>query len=144
METETMGKVLVAATIENSYDAKDARDGKISHGDVRRVEILDARVDTGATYVALPQSLIQRLGLKKLREARSLTANGVTTIGIYEPVRLIIEGRDCTIEVSELADGCPVLIGYIPLEMLDFVVDPKGQRLLGNPEHDGEWIIDLL
>ena len=45
---------------------------------------------------------------------------------IYEPVRLTVQGRDCVIEVSELADDCPVLIGFIPLEMLDFVVDPKG------------------
>lgn len=144
MVTETMGKVLVAATIENLSDVRDARSGKISDADVRRVEVLDARVDTGATYVALPSGLIDRLGLQKLREARSLTANGVISIGIYDAVRLTIQGRDCTVEVSELADGCPVLIGYIPLEMLDFVVDPKGQRLLGNPEHDGEWIIDLL
>ena len=45
-------------------------------------------------------------------------------------------------EVSELAEDCPVLIGYIPLEMLDFVVDPKDQRLIGNPDHNGEWMID--
>lgn len=144
METATMGEVLVAATIENLFDLNDARDGKISGSEVRRIEVTDARIDTGATYVALPRSLISRLGLTKLREARSLTANGVTMIGIFDPVRLTIQGRACTVEVSELADGCPVLIGYIPLEMLDFVVDPKGQRLIGNPEHDGEWIIDLL
>jgi len=36
------------------------------------------------------------------------------------------------------------LIGYIPLELFDFVVDPGNQRLIGNPLHHGEHIIDLL
>jgi hypothetical protein len=35
------------------------------------------------------------------------------------------------------------LIGQVPLELLDFVVDPRGQRLIGNPEHGGEHIIEL-
>jgi len=35
------------------------------------------------------------------------------------------------------------LIGIIPLEMLDFVFDPRDQRLIGNPDHGGEWMIDM-
>ena len=38
----------------------------------------------------------------------------------------------------------PVLIGQIPLELLDWVVDPKGQRLIGNPEHGGEQIMEVF
>jgi hypothetical protein len=37
-----------------------------------------------------------------------------------------------------------VLIGQISLEGLDFVVDPVGQRLLGNPDHGGEQMVDAL
>ena len=47
------------------------------------------------------------------------------------------------IEAAEIPDACPVLIGQIPLELLDFVVDPVGQRLLGNPEHGGEQMIEM-
>jgi hypothetical protein len=35
-----------------------------------------------------------------------------------------------------------VLIGQIPLETLDFVVDPVGQKLIGNPAHGGEHIYE--
>ena len=42
----------------------------------------------------------------------------------------------------EAPDGVPVLIGQIPLEILDFVVDPKQQRIIGNPAHGGEWVIE--
>jgi hypothetical protein len=42
-----------------------------------------------------------------------------------------------------LPDDCPVLIGQVPLEVLDFVVDPQGQRLIGNPAHGGEQILEI-
>ena len=45
--------------------------------------------------------------------------------------------------MTELPDDCPVLIGQIPLEVMDFVVDPPNHRLIGNPEHGGEHVIEL-
>jgi hypothetical protein len=47
------------------------------------------------------------------------------------------------VDVAEIPDDCPVLIGQIPLEGLDFVIDPVAQRLIGNPEHGGEHMADL-
>lgn len=44
----------------------------------------------------------------------------------------------------EIPDDCLVLIGRFPLEGLDFVVDPVGRRLIGNPEHGGEHMIGVL
>ena len=58
-------------------------------------------------------------------------------------MKLTIQDRDCEVRVAEVADNCPVLIGFIPLELLDFVVDPKNQRLIGNPDHNGEFMIDM-
>jgi hypothetical protein len=57
---------------------------------------------------------------------------------------LTIQGRACSVDVSEVAEDCPVLIGYVPLELLDFVVNPKAQSLIGNPEHGGEFMFDIL
>jgi hypothetical protein len=56
---------------------------------------------------------------------------------------LTIQGRECPVEVAEVPDEVPVLIGQIPLEYLDFVVDPKNQRLIGNPAHGGEQMLEL-
>jgi hypothetical protein len=63
---------------------------------------------------------------------------------MYRAVRLTIQGRDCAIDVGEIGNEFPVLIGQIPLELLDWVVDPKGQRLIGNPEHGGEQIMEVF
>ena len=59
-------------------------------------------------------------------------------------MRLTVEGRDCLSDVAEVPDDCPVLIGQIPLELLDFVVDPVGRRLIGNPAHGGEHMLDMF
>jgi hypothetical protein len=57
---------------------------------------------------------------------------------------LTIQGRDCVVEVYEIADYLPVLIGQIPLEALDWVVDTVNQRLIGNPDHGGQHMVDAL
>jgi hypothetical protein len=63
---------------------------------------------------------------------------------VYGTVQLTIQGRDCPLDVGEASDEFPVLIGRIPLEALGSVVDAKGQRLVGNPEHGGEWGMDAF
>ncbi len=68
----------------------------------------------------------------------------VLTNATIENLEDIILGRDCTVDVMEVPDEVPVLVGQIPLEMLDLVVDPRRRRLTGNPEHGGEHIIELF
>jgi predicted aspartyl protease len=140
---QQMGQVVVSALIENLFDLKAVEEGRISADQVRRIELADARIDTGANFVSMPRQLIEKLGLGQLEVKSARTATGSARFGIFEPVKLTIGGRDCEVRVTEVADSCPVLIGFIPLEMLDFVVDPRGQRLIGNPDHGGEWMIDM-
>jgi len=143
METASMGKVLVTAKIENLEDVYDVKKGTLPPEKVRFVEIADALVDTGATSLSMPQRLIASLGLMPIRTRRARTSAGPLTLQVYAAVRLTIQGRDCICDVTEIPDDCPVLIGQVPLELLDFVVDPLGQRLIGNPAHGGEHIIEL-
>ncbi len=143
MESATMGKVLVTARIENLLDLYDVDRGQLSPDKVRRVDVPDALVDTGASTLSLPHRLVTQLGLKPLRTRQARTSAGLTTMQVYGTVRLTIQGRDCSCDVVEIQDDCPTLIGQIPLELLDFVVDPNGQRLIGNPAHGGEHIIEL-
>lgn len=138
-----MGKVLVTARVENVGDLLDADQGRIAPNEVRAVEVSDALVDTGATGLSMPQSLLETLGLKYLRTRKALTSAGPADVRVFGTARLTVQGRDCPVDVTELPDGCPVLIGQIPLEAMDFVVDMPSQRLIGNPAHGGEHIIEL-
>lgn len=45
-------------------------------------------------------------------------------------------------DVYGLPEPCPVLIGQIPLESMDIVVDPKNRQLIGNSDRDGERVIE--
>ena len=144
MELNTMGRVAVAAKIENLADQLKVRDGALTPDKVRRVEVSDALVDTGATTLSLPKRFVQQLGLQRHRTRDARTTAGSFTFGIYEPVRLTVMDRDCVVEVIEISDDCPVLIGQVPLELLDLVVDSAGRRLTGNPAHGGQQMVELF
>jgi len=49
---------------------------------------------------------------------------------IFEGVRLTILGRRCALDVMELEDGIPALVGYVPLEILDFQPDVQKGTLV--------------
>jgi predicted aspartyl protease len=144
MGADTMGKVLVAAHLENLEDVYKAAQSILPADQVRAVDVSDALIDTEATGLLLPRRLIAQLGLSKLRTWPARTIAGHVEIPIYRAVRLTVQGRDCISDVSEIGDELPVVIGQVPLELMDWVVDPKRQRLIGNPEHGGEQMIDVL
>jgi clan AA aspartic protease len=144
METEAMGRVLVTAKIENLEDIFRASKGEMPREQVRTVEVGDALVDTGASTLMLPAKMIQQLGLSPFKSRTIRTVGGSITMTTYTAVRLTIQGRECTLDVGEIGDELPVLVGQVPLELLDWVVDPKNQRLIGNPDHGGEFMLDAL
>ena len=138
-----MGKVLVQARVENLGDLFAVNRGTLDAGSVRTVTVNDALVDTGATGLSMPRSMLASLGLDFLRTRNALSSAGPIEVRVFAAVRLTIQGRDCLSDVTELPDGCPILIGQIPLESMDFVVDMPSRKLIGNPEHGGEHIIEL-
>lgn len=142
-EHATMGRVLTEVKLENLEDLWEVRRGMRTDEDVRRAFVTDALVDTGASTLSLPTSLITQLGLRQVSKRRIRSATGTAEANLYEAVKFTIQGRDGKVDVMEVPDGVPVLVGQIPLELLDFVVDPAGQRLIGNPAHGGEWVVEM-
>jgi len=67
-------------------------------------------------------------------------SNIVETRRVFSPVDLEIMGRSATFDVVEIPNELPNIVGQIPLEALDWVVDTKNRKLIGNPEHGGEWV----
>jgi len=143
METDNMGRVLTEATIENLKDLWDVERGLLPSEQARRTIVADALVDTGATLLSLPTRLIRHLGLTKTSSKRVTSSIGLAEAAVYDAVRLTIQGRACTIDVMEVPDTVPVLIGQIPLEHLDLVVDMRARSLIGNPAHGGEHVYEL-
>lgn len=143
LEIINMGRTVVSAKMENLADLYAAESKYIKPKQVRSVSVREALVDTGATFLSLPKRLITKLGLKHVRIRRARTAAGIGEMNVYSAVRLTVQGRDCIADVAEVSNECPPIIGQVPLEILDFVVDRVGQRLIGNPAHGGEQMIEL-
>ena len=138
-----MGRVTVVAKIESLRDLYDVGSDRLALDQVRTVEVKQALVDTGASGLSLPGTLIDQLGLQPTRSRQVRTAAGPVTVQGFDAVRLTFQGRDCIIDVMQIPQDCPVLIGQIPLELLDFIVDPIQHLLIGNPAHDGEWVMEM-
>jgi predicted aspartyl protease len=143
MGIDTMGRVLTEATIENLEDLWAVKRGLLPADQVRKLVVADALVDTGATLLSLPTRLVQQLGLSKTSSKRVSSSLWVGEANVYEAVRLTIQGRSCTMDVLEVPDAVPVLIGQLPLEHLDLVVDLRSRSLIGNPAHGGEHVYEL-
>ena len=145
MSTEQidMGRVTTAATIENLQDLWDVERGLLPPDQVRRIQVDNALVDTGATLLALPRRLIDQLGLREFTKKKMTTASGEVQVGVFSTARLTVGDRFCNVDVSELPDKAPVLIGQMPLEFMDLVVDCASRKLVGNPAHGGEWMLEM-
>jgi len=135
-----MGKVIVKIKLTNLKDmflkSAGARRGK-----PREVHV-EALVDTGATRLYLKPSVIKRLGLQRVDTVRSQTTNGEAIRYKYEPVQLELMGRKENFDVIEVPENVPNLLGQVPLEVLDFVVDSKSRKLIPNPAHGGEQMTE--
>lgn len=101
----------------------------------RAVEI-DALVDTGAVKFYLKSSVIRQLGLRPIGEIKSRTMSDRAEMRkVFSPVSLEIQGRTGRFDVVEVPDSIPNIVGQIPLEDMDWVVDCRNQKLIPNPEH---------
>jgi hypothetical protein len=136
-----MGKVVTMIKVVNWDDlallAAGARKEK-----PRALET-NAIVDTGAVKLYLKSSIIQELGLRPIGEVKSRTmSNRLESRIVFSPVALEIQGRTGRFDVVEVPDSLPNLIGQIPLEDLDWVVDCRNQKLIPNPEHKNGELSD--
>ena len=138
-----MGKVPVKFIAVNYDDQSDVA-RKRSKRKPRRVEA-DALVDTGATRLYLQRGVIDALGLRPVSAINSRTmSDQVEKRTVFSPVELEVQGRKGLFDVIELPNTLPNIIGQIPLEHLDWMVDPRNRRLIPNPEHKrGEMADDF-
>jgi len=129
-----MGKGTTQIKVENWLDAEMLAVG--ARKELPRSVETEALVDTGAVKFYLKSSVIQKLGLRPIGEIKSRTMPDRSEARtVFSPVSLEIQGRTGRFDVVELPDSLPNIVGQIPLEYLDWVVDCRNQKLIPNPEH---------
>jgi clan AA aspartic protease len=139
-----MGKVMAKLKLENSVDRGNAAAGRLDPSLVRRIEI-DALVDTGATHLAIPAHVAEVLGLAELKRSKAKLADGtIAEFRVVTDLMIEICGRKMACDALVLPAGAEPLIGQIPLEGLDLVVDPKSRDVAVNPASPDMPLFDLL
>ncbi|HVY36504.1 MAG TPA: clan AA aspartic protease [Polyangia bacterium] len=130
--------------LANNHDEEDVKRGHLRPHEVRAVQI-QAVADPGATMLVLPADVVGKLGLfpdgyRKVRDADGR----IRELAWVSSIRMTILGRE-TVTNALVADaGSTPVVGQIPLEELDLVVDPQSRDLRVNPESPDAPLLDVL
>ena len=109
---------------------------RLSNAARPELEEIDANalVDSGAVDLCVPQLVARQLRLGKLEDRMITLADGRQEIVDYVgPVVVEVFGRKAF--TGALVTGNHVLLGAIPMESMDVLVDPRRQQLIPNPAH---------
>ncbi|MEW5767971.1 MAG: clan AA aspartic protease [bacterium] len=102
------------------------------NSELRPIEV-DALVDTGAITLCIPEHIAFQLKLMEIEKREVTTADGKNIIVSYVgPVQINFEKRTCFTGALVLGDS--VLMGAVPMEDMDLVLNPARQTITPNPE----------
>ena len=90
-------------------------------------------VDTGSTFLCIPQHIAIQLQIETLETREATLADGSSQKVPYAgPIKISFDNRSCF--SGTLIMGDEVLLGAVPMEDMDLVVQPKLLKLSVNPD----------
>ena len=130
-----MGLTYATIDVVNATDNGMARRNLLPAEEVRRAEVR-MLVDSGAYMLCLNEHLATQLGLDVIDTMTGELADGtVAEMPVAGPVDLYFRNRQTTCRAVILPGQTEPLLGAIPMEDMDVLVDPKRQELIINPEN---------
>ena len=138
-----MGKIIATVKLTNADDRAVFNRGFLSSDAVRTYE-MEMLADTGSVLLALPQDVVEYLGLReRTRMTFVLADERRKTMPIAGPIYVEILGREMVTDCVVLDPASPPLLGLIVLERLDLIPDPLNQTLTVRPESPLRPMLDL-
>ena len=129
-----MGMVVAKIEIVRGGDITAYQDGFIKKSDIRSVTVR-AIVDSGSYMMAINENIVQQLKLAKVDEKVVALADGSRdTYDVVGPILVKFQNRTAGCNALVLPNNAEVLLGAIPMEEMDVLIDPKNQELIVNPE----------
>jgi clan AA aspartic protease len=129
-----MGHVYANVTLWNSVDDVLAQQGRIPKEDVRKMAVR-VMVDSGAMTLTINEKIAQQLGLEVRERIEVTLADGSFRECDYVgPVDIHFENRTASCRALVLPGADEVLLGVIPLEEMDVIIDPLTQQLAVHPD----------
>lgn len=128
-----MGLIHTQLELVNGDDLALVRRGKLPVQDIRKINVT-ALVDCGSMMLAINENICQQLGLFKVEERLAELADGsIKSFDVVGPIEIRIPHRRCSVEAMVLPGDSEVLLGVIPMEDMDLIIEPKSQTIHVNP-----------
>ena len=95
--------------------------------------LVQALVDTGAMTICIPEHVAVQLKLEEIEKREVTTADERSHVVPYVgPIQIRFQRRTCF--TGALVIGESVLLGTVPMEDMDLVVEPSRQTITVNPK----------
>lgn len=134
-QDNTMGLVHATINVINGEDLILSKKGYVPEDQVRHMEI-EFLVDTGAYMMAINETIVKQLGLPVIETRPAELANGeIIECDVVGPIEVRYANRRSTQCAMVLPGDAEPLLGAIPMEDMDLVVELRTQRLIVNPQH---------
>ena len=91
-----------------------------------------ALADTGALNLCIPQHVVNQLDLQTSSVREVSVADGRTlNVPYVGPIEVAFENRTCFVGALVLGDS--VLLGAVPMEDMDLIIDPLRRKVTVDP-----------
>ena len=129
-----MGEIVVDVELQNAEDRAMANKGILRETEIRRATV-SAVADTGALMLALPEDVVERLGVEVVGSGTFAYADGRRgELAIAGPLTVHIGDRWTFARCVVVPPGADPLIGQLVMEELDLVADCRNRTLGPRPE----------
>jgi hypothetical protein len=130
-----MGLVYADVILKNGEDLIDLRRKMIKPSKVRSIK-LKILVVSGAIMLAINETIKAQLGLVTTGTDFAQLADGsAMELDVVGPIEVNFENRQALVEAFVLPGESEPLLGAIPMEAMDVLIDPRRQELVVNPLH---------
>jgi clan AA aspartic protease len=126
-----VGTTYAEITLKNEGDVFSVSRGYIKEPEIRQTTVR-ALVDTGAITLVINEEMRQQLGLGVMEQRETTFANGAKALcKMTEPVAVLWKDRSAVCRALVTSEKGETLLGAIPLEDMDLMVNPVDQELVG-------------
>ena len=130
-----MGLVYAEIELLSVDDLTLSRHGFLPKEEVKKIRS-KALVDSGAYELVINEEVKKQLDLPVLEERiAKLADDSERRVELVGPVEIRFENRSTVVRAMVLPGATEILLGAIPMEGLDVIVDPRQQRLIVNPAY---------
>ena len=136
-----MGQVFTEITLKNAGDVTLTEYGYKQEQEVRQATV-NILVDTGAGTLVITEALQQELGLRaRSAQPVRMANNERVNVNEADPVEVHWKNRSMVCRPWVIPGAQKALLGLIPLEAMDLMVDPNGQTLVSAHGYEAVGIL---